>query len=217
MDTIELISFKLCPYVQRSAITLLKKGVDFKITYIDLANKPDWFLEASPLGKVPVLKTGTDVLFESNAINEFIDEISDGSLLPEEPIARAKARAWIIFVDGIFQPFFQVLGAKSAADFEKAREPFLTRLSQLDAASSSDPFFLGRAFSLVDSAIAPLFTYLNVCESRFDLDFLLGLPKLSRLSDHLLFQDYVQKSVVAEFEEELMVFMKSMESHLLAR
>jgi len=38
MQTIELISFKLCPFVQRSVITLLKKGVDFKITYIDLAN-----------------------------------------------------------------------------------------------------------------------------------------------------------------------------------
>ena len=49
MQTIELISLKLCPFVQRSVITLLKKGVDFKITYIDLANKPDWFLQLSPL------------------------------------------------------------------------------------------------------------------------------------------------------------------------
>ena len=43
MKKIELISFKLCPFVQRSVITLLKKGVEFKITYVDLANKPDWF------------------------------------------------------------------------------------------------------------------------------------------------------------------------------
>ena len=52
MKKIELISFKLCPFVQRSVITLLKKGVEFKITYVDLANKPDWFLAISPLGKV---------------------------------------------------------------------------------------------------------------------------------------------------------------------
>ena len=62
METIELISFKICPFVQRSAITLLKKGVDFKITYVDLQNKPDWFLAISPLGKVPVVKYGEDVL-----------------------------------------------------------------------------------------------------------------------------------------------------------
>lgn len=216
MDKVELISFKLCPYVQRLAITLLKKGVDYGVTYIDLANKPDWFLAVSPLGKVPVLRTGTDVLFESSVINEFIDETTDGSLLPDDPVARAKARAWIVFVDQIFQPFFRIIGANSETDLEEARGPFLAGLSQLEA-RCSEPFFLGGDFSLVDSAMAPLFTYLNVCESRFGFDFLSGLPRLSRLSEQLLAQDYVQKSVVAEFEEELMMFMKGMGSHLLAK
>ena len=67
----QLISFVLCPYVQRSVITLKEKQVPFTITYIDLQNPPDWFLAISPMGKVPVLRMAQDqVLFESAVINE---------------------------------------------------------------------------------------------------------------------------------------------------
>ena len=55
-----LISHKLCPYVQRAVIALTEKGVPFERIDIDLANKPDWFLKISPLGKVPVLRVATD-------------------------------------------------------------------------------------------------------------------------------------------------------------
>ena len=53
---LKLISHKLCPYVQRAVIALNEKGVPFERIDIDLANKPDWFLKISPLGKVPVLR-----------------------------------------------------------------------------------------------------------------------------------------------------------------
>ena len=66
---LKLISHKLCPYVQRAVIALTEKGVPFERIDIDLANKPDWFLKISPLGKVPVLLVetadGEAALFES--------------------------------------------------------------------------------------------------------------------------------------------------------
>ena len=68
-----LISSLTCPWVQRAVITLRAKGVDFDVTYIDLRKKPDWFLKISPHGKVPVLKVDDQVLFESNAIAEYLD------------------------------------------------------------------------------------------------------------------------------------------------
>ena len=52
---LQLISHDLCPYVQRAVISLTEKGVPFERSYIDLGNKPDWFLAISPLGKTPVL------------------------------------------------------------------------------------------------------------------------------------------------------------------
>ena len=57
---LKLISHKLCPYVQRAVIALNEKGVAFERIDIDLANKPDWFLKISPLGKVPVLTVASD-------------------------------------------------------------------------------------------------------------------------------------------------------------
>ena len=99
---LHLVSFKTCPYVQRSVITLKHKGVPFDITYIDLADPPAWFTAMSPLGKVPVVEVTEDngtktVLFESAVINEFADEISEGTLLPQDPVRKARARAWIEF------------------------------------------------------------------------------------------------------------------------
>ena len=60
---LKLISHKLCPYVQRAVIALTEKGVDFERIDIDLANKPDWFLKISPLGKTPVLLVGDTAIF----------------------------------------------------------------------------------------------------------------------------------------------------------
>src|SRR5216117_4076549 len=78
-----LISHKLCPYVQRAVIALNEKGVAFERVDIDLANKPDWFLKISPLGKVPVLVVRSEdsevALFESNVICEYIEDTQAGA------------------------------------------------------------------------------------------------------------------------------------------
>ena len=55
-------------------ICLRAKNVEFEVTYINLSDKPDWFLEISPHGKVPVLLVDDVPLFESNAIAEYLDE-----------------------------------------------------------------------------------------------------------------------------------------------
>ena len=97
-----LISHKLCPYVQRAVIALNEKGVAFERIDIDLANKPDWFLKLSPLGKVPVLivrsEDGEVALFESNVICEYIEETQTGAKLhPQDALQRAQHRAWMEF------------------------------------------------------------------------------------------------------------------------
>jgi glutathione S-transferase len=73
MADLELISFDICPYVERSRIALEHKGVEYDYTEIDLSDKPDWFLEISPRGKVPVLTVDDEPIFESNVINELIE------------------------------------------------------------------------------------------------------------------------------------------------
>ena len=63
-----LISHLLCPYVQRAIIVLEEKQIAYERIDIDLANKPDWFLKVSPLGKTPVLLVKGQAIFESSVI-----------------------------------------------------------------------------------------------------------------------------------------------------
>ena len=72
-------------------ILLRAKDIEFEVTYINLQDKPDWFLEISPHGKVPVLSVDGVPLLESNAIAEYLDEMVEPHLHPADPIKRAQA------------------------------------------------------------------------------------------------------------------------------
>ena len=98
MEKLELVSSKLCPFVQRAVIVLNHKNANYKITYVDLENPPDWFNKISPLKKVPLLKIGeSDVLFESAVICEYIDDVTPSNIRPENALQLAYNRAWIEF------------------------------------------------------------------------------------------------------------------------
>ncbi len=68
MPDYTLVSFDICPFVQRSAITLEERQVPHELEYIELANPPDWFSAASPLGKVPILLTGGAALLGRESV-----------------------------------------------------------------------------------------------------------------------------------------------------
>src|SRR5271169_2233810 len=117
-----LVSFKTCPWVQRSAIALREKNTEFELRHIEPDNRPDWFLAISPHKKVPVLRIDDKLsLFESNAINESLDETIAPPLHPEDPIERAVNRAWTDYVATF-------AGTVTAA----AYAPFLQRYICLD-------------------------------------------------------------------------------------
>ena len=97
MSKLTLISHELCPFVQRAAIALTEKGVAFERINVDLANKPDWFLAISPLGKVPLLKVGDAVIFESAVILEYLEETQPSPLHPADALQRAEHRV----LDGV--------------------------------------------------------------------------------------------------------------------
>src|SRR5216117_3240043 len=115
---LKLISHKLCPYVQRAVIALTEKGVAFERIDIDLANKPDWFLALSPLGKTPVLLVGDTAIFESAVILEYLEDTQAPSLHPADPLARAEHRAWIEFGSAILNDIAGLYTAPSETAFD---------------------------------------------------------------------------------------------------
>lgn len=204
--TLELISFKLCPFVQRAVIVLKQKQVDFDITYIDLNNPPEWFKAISPLGQVPVLKVGDDVLFESSVIQEYVDEITPPSLQPSDSLLKAKNRAWISFGSDILFAMHALITTKDEAVFEEKQALIQQKLSQLEAQHSGGSYFNGEEFNMIDAAYAPMLMRLCFIKNLTGLDLLEKCPKLSRWSEVLLAMPCVQESVV----EDLMSMYKGM-------
>ena len=198
---LKLISFELCPFVQRACISLQERGVDYEITYIDLFDKPAWFLELSPTGKVPVLQVDDVVLFESQVIAEYLDEVYPPSLHPADPLQRAKDRAWIEFSNVLGGPgwLIQALGDedKVLAEAGKVKEAFARLESEVVG-----PFFGGESFSLVDAAVAPLLQRLKWSQDIApELALFDDAPKVAAWTEALLARQSVKDSLLPNILE----------------
>ncbi len=85
-----------CPFSQRSRIVLYEKGMDFQIIDVDLYNKPEDLAIMNPYNRVPVLAERDLILYESNIINEYIDDrFPHPQLMPADPVMRARARLFL--------------------------------------------------------------------------------------------------------------------------
>ncbi|MGD2170520.1 MAG: glutathione S-transferase family protein [Gammaproteobacteria bacterium] len=207
---IRLISFKTCPYVQRSVITLKHKQVDFDIAHIDLSDPPAWFLELSPLQKVPVLEVDGEVLFESAVINEYLDDITGGELQPEDPLARAKNRAWIEFASNMIGNLYMMKMSKDAESYHRYRDRLVDLLHRVEKRLGEGPWFDGENFSLCDTAFAPFFRQDCVFDGKLSVLDADTMPKTVAWAERLLALPEVRDSVVEEFED---LYLEAMEKN----
>ncbi|MCB1549909.1 MAG: glutathione S-transferase family protein, partial [Hyphomicrobiaceae bacterium] len=172
-------------------ILMRAKKVEFDVTYVNLRDKPEWFLKLSPHGKVPVLQVGDEVLFESNAIAEFLDETVAPRLHPEDPVKRARNRAWTDFVPTFAAAMGGVTYAADKAAVEDGVAKLAGPLARLEAALATErkgdgPYFNGGALSLVDAAYAPFLQRFTICESVLKTGLLAGYPRVQAWAAALL-------------------------------
>jgi glutathione S-transferase len=167
----ELFSSESCPFAQRTRMVLIEKNVDFTLTEIDLQNKPDWWLEISPYGKVPLLRHDGGVIYESAIINEYIDEVCpDPPLMPEGALARARVRIWIDYCDRRFLPACYRLRANGEQpDLQRENLDKLTEVLRFMEHEGlrklgPGPYWLGARPSLVDFHYLPFFERFPVYE-----------------------------------------------------
>lgn len=199
-----LVSFPLCPYVQRAAIVLAEKGVAFRRIDIDLADKPDWFLRLSPTGRVPLLRVGDAVLFESAAIIEYLDEVHAPRLHPDDPLTRARHRAWIDQGSALLSDLWTIETTKDQARFDAACASLQTRLSSLAQELGDRNWFGGARFSLVDAVHAPVFRYFDLLE---DAGLHLVPPALAAWRGRLMQRASVIGAVPPDYAPRLRAFV----------
>jgi glutathione S-transferase len=214
MPELELVSHHLCPYVQRAAITLAEKRVPFRKTLVDLSAKPDWFLEISPVGKVPLLRVSGRVLFESAAICDYLDEVFAPQLHPLDPLDRAEHRAWIAFASVVLDDIAGLYNAPDADAFDRRTSTLGERFARLEQALGRRPFFLGEPFSLVDAAFAPVFRYFDVLDRFVSLGAFARKPRVAAWRRALSDRPSVQTAVDADYPARLERFFRTRNSHL---
>ncbi len=201
----KLCSFKTCPWVQRAAIVLRAKNVAYEITYIDRNKRPDWFLAVSPHSKVPVLLVNDkDALFESNAIAEFLDETAAPRLHPEDPLARARNRAWTDYVSTFASAISNTAYSDSEEEFAaraaKIADPFSKLNDALGKRGNAGPYFNGPNFSLVDAAYAPFLQRYTFMDRIKPLGLIEKFSHLAAWRNALLASPAVKASTVPNIE-----------------
>lgn len=210
-----LITHALCPYVQRSIIVLEEKGIPFTRTDINLANKPDWFEQKSPMGKVPILLVGDNYsLFESAIICEYLDEVTADSLHPTDSLEKASHRAWIEFGSSILNNIASLYNAKDKSSFLNIHAEIQNKFRVIEKETHGMPFFTGEKFHLIDAVYGPIFRYFDVFDDFTDLDTFANLPKCQRWRESLKQRKSIQQAVSENYSSLLTQFLINRGSYI---
>ena len=148
-----------CPFSQRCRFVLYEKGMDFEIKDVDIFNKPEDLAVMNPYNQVPVLVERDLILYESNIINEYIDErFPHPQLMPGDPVMRGRGRLVLFRMDKELFSLVHVLENPNSTNKEmaKAREAIGNGLTMLAPAFTKNKYILGDDFSMIDVALSPL-------------------------------------------------------------
>jgi glutathione S-transferase len=208
-----LISHTLCPYVQRADIALREKGVPFEKKLIDLNNKPEWFKEISPLGKVPVLLDGNRPIFESAVILEYLEETQPNPLHPADTLRRAQHRAWMEFGSSILADLWIVETSPDRAAIEQKVEAMHAKFARLEG-EIKGPWFDGGRFTLVDTVFAPVFRYFDLIDRLVDHGIFENTPKVNAWRKALAARPSVKAAVSPNYPLLLEKFVRAQNGYL---
>ena len=148
-----------CPFSQRCRFVLYEKGMDFEIKDVDIFNKPEDLAVMNPYNQVPVLVERDLILYESNIINEYIDErFPHPQLMPGDPVMRGRGRLVLFRMEKELFSLVHVLDNPNSTNKEmaKAREAIGNGLTMLAPAFTKNKYILGDDFSMIDVALSPL-------------------------------------------------------------
>ncbi len=211
----KIVSFKICPFVQRVTALLEVKGQSYDVEYINLSEKPDWFLKASPNAQVPILVTDSnEVLFESDAIIEYIEETVSEPLFSRNPVKKAQQRAWSYLAAKHYLVQCGAQRSKDKGTLEERSARLSKAFGKLDGTLSQSGFIGGSKMGMVDIAWLPLLHRAAIIEKNSGYDFLRDWSKLRNLQRKILETGVCERSVSTDFEEKFCSFYLAEETYL---
>ncbi len=199
---IKIVSFKICPFVQRVTAMLETKNIPYEVEYISLNDKPQWFLDISPNGQVPILITDSGTaLFESDAIVEYLDEISDPLESDISPEQRAIDRAWSYLATKNYLVQCSAMRSADQSTLEERSAKLRKVFQKVENTLGTTTFFKGEKISNVDIAWLPLLHRASIIRNHTGCDFLKGYLKVQAWQKAVIDTGVAEKSVADDFEE----------------
>lgn len=155
-----LFGFPISNYYNKVKLALLEKGVPFTEAYAATQSADEAILSASPLGKIPFIRTAQGTLCESQAILDYIEAAyPQPPLLPADAFAAAKVRELTTFIDLhlelvarelYFQAFFG--GTMSESAQKRVRKQLEKNIAAFKRLAVFAPYVAGDGFTQADCA-----------------------------------------------------------------
>ena len=153
----QLYSGTACAFSHRCRFVLYEKGMDFQVIDVDMYNKPEDLAVMNPYNRLPVLVERDLVLYESNIINEYIDErFPHPQLMPADPVMRARARLMLFNMEVELFSQIEALESGKEKQIDRAKQQVHDRLIEIAPVFTKTKYMLGDDFTMLDVAIAPL-------------------------------------------------------------
>lgn len=170
MSHLKLYGADVCPFVHRVRLVLAEKGLEHEYVAIDFRNKPTWYYDVLPTGKVPLLEHGLYRVWESAIVCEYLeDAFPQPALLSEQAGERATVRLWI--EEGgqhLVAPFYKLLKAQTDEERAQGRDELCKGLEKIDHALRGNSWLVGDSLSLADLELYPWFERLPILEHYRD-------------------------------------------------
>jgi len=191
------------PFVRKAMAVATEKGAAFELESVDIMNMPDWFVEISPMKRIPVLRDrsiGTSgvpgTVADSSAICAYIDrKHPEPALYPAEAYGLGRALMIEEFADttlamagglGIFRPIFFSLLQGKEPELDTAHTTWATKLppllEYLEHTLGKREYFIGDALSIADISVACVFMQITLVANAPLDDY----PALAALIDRML-------------------------------
>lgn len=166
MSDVTLFGFPQSTFTRAARLALAEKGVAYTLEPVEFGS--DAHRALHPFVRIPVLKHGDVVLYETSAIMRYVDAAFDGPpLQPREVLARARMDQWIsvhndyvyhaISIAILYQRFVRPMFGESPdeAAVAAAVPRALEVIAIADRALAEGGYFAGEAVSLADLLILP--------------------------------------------------------------
>ena len=177
MAKLTLYGTPISTYVRTARLLLEGTGADYDLKSVDIFNGESQtaeYLALNPFGKVPTLDVDGTLLYETNAIVEYLDAtLADHKFSSSEPLAQARMRQIISIIDSYFYPaaistiVIQRLivpsqgGKPDEALIANAVAPAKTALEAIESLAVGSPYLLGSDVGIADFYLIPIFIYLS--------------------------------------------------------